>query len=522
MISKDLLKIKKRYGEKMSHLCRVLFPNLLEKEGLLPKLLLEHFNPNHELYQDLLNSNLTVEFRNYIYSLLDIKDNKQIPVLKTPTELLDEAGYILYECKCEEDIQSFRKYYKKEEELCTFKERRLAKCYVFFAVKKDVSNIKREDYKEPKREDKYGTSVISIQFTRDMANMLSIKNRYNHTVSNPDVTFSNNLDNIIPGLTASFENTYGLKQKNNGNSLEIPQYVLASDGKYYKYNYEINNIYYCPDNILVDNFQVQKYAKEKYLVMDYFLLDLVNKKLILIDNKIQDSFVGSIGEIKKIQIKNIDKGKKVIISPVLGNDIMIALDNDNRIIELTNSNLEKVGDNFLYYNNKLSVLILPNLREVGNDFLTYNQNLVILELKKLRTIGNNFLVFNQNLKSLSLPNLLYVGDNFLVCSQNLINVALPKLKEVGNFFIFNNQKLTTLLLPELEIVGNYFLFANLSLRKLFLPSLKIVGEKFLFCNQNLRFFLAHLLQELKDDFFINNVYLRNDFLDKIKKVKIKV
>ena len=219
MISQDLLEIKKRYGEKMSHLCRVLFPNLLEKEGLLPKLLLEHFNPNHELYQDLLNSNLTVEFRNYIYSLLDIKDNKQIPVLKTPTELLDEAGYILYECKCEEDIQSFRKYYKKEEELCTFKERRLAKCYVFFAVKKDVSNIKREDYKEPKREDKYGTSVISIQFTRDMANMLSIKNRYNHTVSNPDVTFSNNLDNIIPGLTASFENTYGLKQKNNGNIL---------------------------------------------------------------------------------------------------------------------------------------------------------------------------------------------------------------------------------------------------------------------------------------------------------------
>ena len=101
MISQDLLEIKKRYGEKMSHLCRVLFPNLLEKEGLLPKLLLEHFNPNHELYQDLLNSNLTVEFRNYIYSLLDIKDNKQIPVLKTPTELLDEAGYILYECKCE-------------------------------------------------------------------------------------------------------------------------------------------------------------------------------------------------------------------------------------------------------------------------------------------------------------------------------------------------------------------------------------------------------------------------------------
>ena len=36
-------------------------------------------------------------------------------------------------------------------------------------------------------------------------------------------------------------------------------------GDPYKYNYEINNVYYCPDNIIIDNFRVKPYDKEKYL-----------------------------------------------------------------------------------------------------------------------------------------------------------------------------------------------------------------------------------------------------------------
>ena len=35
----DLKQIKDKYGEKMMHLCRELFPTLLETEGLLFKLL---------------------------------------------------------------------------------------------------------------------------------------------------------------------------------------------------------------------------------------------------------------------------------------------------------------------------------------------------------------------------------------------------------------------------------------------------------------------------------------------------
>ena len=35
---------------------------------------------------------------------------------KTPKELFEEEGYDFYECKTEEDIQKFKKYYNNEKE----------------------------------------------------------------------------------------------------------------------------------------------------------------------------------------------------------------------------------------------------------------------------------------------------------------------------------------------------------------------------------------------------------------------
>ena len=161
----------------------------------------------------------------------------------------------------------------KGEELCTFNGGRLNSCYVFFAVKKNVNEIKRENFKNPFRQDEYGTSVISIQFSKDDTYTLSIKNRYNHTVNNPDATFSNDLDNIIPGLTKSFENYYGHQINSSKQVFELDGYVRANDGKFYKYNYEVDNIYYCPDNIIIDNFEVKReYANEKERYRVYQIL----------------------------------------------------------------------------------------------------------------------------------------------------------------------------------------------------------------------------------------------------------
>jgi len=148
----ELKLIKKHYSEKMMHLCRELFPSLLEKEGLLFSLLEKDFAYSKFLANDILKQELESKFKNYIYSLVDV-ENKKIEVIKTPKELLDEAGYILYECNSESDIQSFKKYYAENEELCTFRGGRLNRCHVFFAIKKNINDIKRENFKNPTRQD---------------------------------------------------------------------------------------------------------------------------------------------------------------------------------------------------------------------------------------------------------------------------------------------------------------------------------------------------------------------------------
>lgn len=129
----DLKLIKKNYGEKMMNLCRELFPTLLEKDGLLFGVLESNFAYSKFLYDDIISQK--ENFKDYIYSSVNV-EKKEIDVFKTPKELLDEAGYILYECNTEEDIQKFKKYYAKNEELCTFNDHRLNYCHVFFAVKK--------------------------------------------------------------------------------------------------------------------------------------------------------------------------------------------------------------------------------------------------------------------------------------------------------------------------------------------------------------------------------------------------
>ena len=231
----DLKIIKKKFGENMMKLSRELFPTLLEEKGLLSGIFLDNFNPSKMLYDDIKKEHLEKEFKMFIYGFLN-KDEVIENSKKTPKELFEEIGYDFYECETEEDIKKFKKYYARGEELCTFNDKRLDKCYIFFVVKKNVDEIKREKFKNPIREDEYGTSVMSIQFTRDETHTLSIKNRYNHALleGNPDATYRNNLENIAPGLTKSFENIYGLKQFNPSVNFEMKNYVRGKDGKFYK------------------------------------------------------------------------------------------------------------------------------------------------------------------------------------------------------------------------------------------------------------------------------------------------
>ncbi len=477
----DLKVIKKKFGENMMKLSRELFPTLLEEKGLLSGIFLDNFNPSKTLYDDIKKDHLEKEFKMFIYGFLN-KDEVIENSKKTPKELFEEEGYDFYECKTEEDIQKFKKYYARGEELCTFRGRRLDKCYVFFVVKKNVDEIKREKFKKPIKEDDYGTSVMSIQFTKDEAHTLSIKNRYNHALleGNPDATYRNNLENIAPGLTKSFENTYGLKQFNPNTNFEIKNYVRGKDGKFYKYNYEINNIYYCADNIIIDNFEVKKLPKERYIVMDYFILDMKDKKITLYDESINDSFVSSIKNIKKIDVLKCGLNKTIVIIGEEGN-MIIKLDPNDRIIEVDNETLKSVSDNYFSKSKYIDKLYLNNVVEVGDNFLNKNKSLSKISMDNVKIIGNNFLEYNEGIEDISLLNVKKIGRSFMFNCDNpkLNKIYMPKVEEIGNSFMFGNHSVMEVIMPNVKKIGNNFFMLNPTIRNIEIPLVRKIGDSFL-------------------------------------------
>ena len=129
----DLKRIKKEYGEKMSHLCRSLFRTILETPGALYHIISIHFEKSKDLYYDITNEHKEYVFKEYIYHFYDTNKEVEQVSTKSVRELLDEAGYELFECKTNKDVQSFRKYYAEGEELCTFKDPyRIENHYIFF------------------------------------------------------------------------------------------------------------------------------------------------------------------------------------------------------------------------------------------------------------------------------------------------------------------------------------------------------------------------------------------------------
>ena len=510
----DLKLIKKYYGEKMSHLCRELFPTVLETPGVLYTVLSKKFYPNKFLYDDIIKYYVVDDFQNLIYDELNISNNKEEneeelnKKIETPQELLSKAGYDLYECNTEEDIQKFKTYFARDEELCTFRGGRLENCYVFFAVKKNVEEIKREDFRgKEKRQDEYGTSVISIQFSRGTNNVLSIKNRYNHTVSNPDATFSNNLENIIPGLTKSFEEYYDLSIECFDEDFYIPGYTMAcepesNDSKYFKYNIETNNEYYCPNNVIIENFTAIKYDPSRYIVFEDFILDMQKKEIS--QHSTNDSFTDGLKNIESINVINKDNHTKEII---INNDIVITLNNKNQIIKYKNHHITEIKDNFLKENKKLEELDIPNVEEIGCDFLTRNIELKKLELPKCKKINSGCLEDNQKINKVYLPEVTYIAGGFMSHNIELTEISLPKAKEIYDNFLFNNRIINKVKLPKVKKLGYNVLKKNTALKRINLPSLVEVGGSFLESNTDLEELYAPKLQFIGPCFLLYNIRL---------------
>lgn len=527
----DLKLLKKYYGEDMMKYCREYLSTLLEKEGLLFSTIDSRFHRDKNLYRNIARYNQKERFAYYIMSIVMPQKNDENIFIDNPYELMKKAGYTLYECQTEEEIQSFKKYYKSEEELCTFRGGRLNSCYVFFAVKDNVDEIKRDIFTQPFREDEYGTSVISIQFSKSTPNRISIKNRYNHTVSNPDATFSNNLENIIPGLTESFKRYYGYEFDCDGISFYLPDYVFGPDKKYYNFNYEKNNIYYCPNNIIINNNSVIKdfyNNSERYILIDYFILDLKEKKLFYYDMLLGevDSFINSIGTIHKIDIKREDDYKYITLY-TLNKEVCLKIDKLNRMVEYTDNYIYHIPSYFLYYNVYLKKINIPNATKIESNFMFYNLGLKELNLESVEEIGDVFLYQNRDLKSINVSNAISIGSVFLENNRSIDEINLPKLEiikerfmvsnskihkinipsatKIESNFMFNNLSLKEASFPNVLVIENSFLNNNRCLKKIYIPNVTTVGDSFLYSNNSIeQVCFDHLSSVGENFFFLNN------------------
>lgn len=153
-----------------------------------------------------------------------------------------EGGYTTVIFDDEQAIAECAKYYRDNERICTYNalSNRMHEYHMLVALKGNINKIERSA--NPQRDDEYGTSIINIQIARNGSHM-SIKNRYNHTVSQCDSTFDNDLNHITMGLQSMVLGYYGFAglTKENGSYYNN---IVNIGGIYLKYHTEKNNVYF--------------------------------------------------------------------------------------------------------------------------------------------------------------------------------------------------------------------------------------------------------------------------------------
>lgn len=219
----------------------------------------------------------------YLVSLLS-EEKKEEHVVRDPIELLSEAGYDAYVADTLEKQNAIKHHFKSNEELCTFRDHsRYQNYYIINCVKKNVDEIRRENFSNPEREDDYGTSVISIQVAKT-GGFISIKNRYNHSVPNCDNTFRSDPDNIIPGLSAAIQKYFNVSFNGKGSSI-ADGFTLIGD-RIFKINHEIAGIN-IGEIAYIKNGQLIEMGPHEYL-FDYIIFDAQTKTFRLVSDEISD------------------------------------------------------------------------------------------------------------------------------------------------------------------------------------------------------------------------------------------
>ncbi len=316
----------------------------------------------------------------------------------------------------EDEKNMIRPYYRSDEEICTLKDpTRHEIKYMINAVKRNVADIKRENFKKIRREDEYGTSVISIQVSRNGGD-ISIKNRYNHTLDretgeNPDNTFNSNPDLISEGLSSALRQELGVDFYTT--IVEIPYWHVRFGRCLFHYEHEVYGVYFSKDHYLKDG-QVKPLKDCLDIGGSYLSKD---GDLLLFDQRRGSGLFNVLNnEANGKKLKFETKGD---LSYVYVGDRLLAKLKGSDMIGLYLKETMSLPDGFMSKAPLLEEFEAPNLLHIGDD------------------------VFKEApcLKKVDAPNCLFAGSDALKESNEVV-INMPNVfKEGKNTHLKTNPML---------------------------------------------------------------------------------
>jgi hypothetical protein len=407
----------------------------------------------------------------YLMSLIaPEEDPAPPPEPRDPFELLDEAGYNSFYADTLEKQNSIKHHFREGELLCTFKEAARYKNYhIIHAVKKDVDQIKREDFNgKEERQDEYGTSVISIQIAKDRR-FISIKNRYNHTVTGCDNTFDSNPDNIIDGLTTSLKEHFDVDFTTAESPL--PRFFTFVGDQIIKYHTERGDIYY-GDQFWATKGEIHPVDRGRGdALFDGFLFNNKTKELERIGTYYDDSFADTFN-------KYYDGNRDLIVDKngnlTLNGDILIGTE-QSRIVSLYLPEFKSMESCCLRVSDTLRTLNMPALKVMELCALSSARSLTSIHAPLLERIRPEALQETPSLTSLSLPALKHMGYRCFSQANSLITLDLPSLPHMEQYSFFNANALKNVNIPMLKTIEQHCFFNIKNLTTLRAPSLIETG-----------------------------------------------
>ena len=367
-------------------------------------------------------------------------------------ELLDKAGYHVCYADTLEKQNAIEKYFAEGEKLCTFADNeRYQKYHIINVVRKDVDKIRREDFPFPRREDAYGTSVMSIQILKT-GGFISIKNRYNHRVVNPDNTYFSNPDNIIEGLSASLKERFGVDFASR--RVAVPDgYVLLDEGLF-KCHREIENVHF-GNGFFIEDGDITFINKDYQILCDTLLLDLKKGKFETEFNEIKGAadILNREIEGKKLSVR----AKKGVRSVYADDKLFMEVKDDCSKITFLNLPTTEHFPKCVFDYVSLGTLNVPNLKTIED--CCFGGGLEEIYAPKGVVVQGSLSVARQGLKKLPNFSDFIVKESFF-CYGNKLTSLEGAPQTVGNDFICYDNKLTSLRGAPEKISGRFYCHRN--------------------------------------------------------------